>query len=79
MLFRALQAAVEALESGGSEPGPGGTEPADEWPEFVQPTGAHDAYKIGDKITYNGQRYICKMDGCVWTPDAYPAGWEVQA
>ena len=38
--------------------------------------GAHDAYKIGDKITYNGQHYICKMDGCVWTPDAYTAGWQ---
>lgn len=51
-------------------------EPADEWPEFKQPTGAHDAYYTGDKITYNGQHYICKMDGCVWTPDAYPAGWQ---
>ena len=53
-------------------------EPTDEWPEFKQPTGAHDAYYTGDKITYNGKHYICKMDGCVWTPDAYPAGWEAQ-
>lgn len=52
------------------------TEPVEEYPEYKQPTGAHDAYKIGDKITYNGKKYICKMDGCVWTPDAYPAGWE---
>ena len=51
-------------------------EPTDEWPEFKQPTGAHDAYYTGDKITYNGQHYICKMDGCVWTPDAYQAGWQ---
>ena len=28
-------------------------EPVEEYPEYVQPTGAHDAYKIGDKITYN--------------------------
>lgn len=48
----------------------------DEYPEFVQPTGAHDAYNIGDKITYNGKRYICQMNGCVWTPDDYPAGWQ---
>ena len=48
----------------------------DEYPEFVQPTGAHDAYKIGDKITYNGKKYICKLDNCVWAPDVYPAGWE---
>ena len=48
----------------------------EEYPEYVQPQGAHDAYNIGDKITYNGKKYVCKMDGCVWTPDAYPAGWE---
>lgn len=51
-------------------------EPVDEYPEFKQPTGAHDAYNIGDKITYNGKRYICQMNGCVWTPDDYPAGWQ---
>ena len=49
----------------------------DEYPEYVQPTGAHDAYKIGDKITYNGKKYECIYDGCVWTPDAYPAGWKL--
>ena len=51
-------------------------EPTEEYPEYVQPTGAHDAYHVGDKITYNGKKYICKLDNCVWTPDAYPAGWE---
>ena len=30
----------------------------------------------GDKITYNGKKYVCKMDGCVWNPDTYPAGWQ---
>lgn len=54
-------------------------EPADEWPEYVQPTGAHDAYHIGDKITYNGKHYTCIYDGCVWTPDAYPQGWREEA
>lgn len=49
----------------------------DEYPEYVQPMGAHDAYNAGDKITYNGKKYICKMNGCVWNPDAYPAGWEL--
>lgn len=52
------------------------TEPVEEYPPYKQPTGAHDAYHIGDKITYNGKKYICKLDNCVWTPDAYPAGWE---
>lgn len=48
----------------------------DEYPEYVAPSGAHDAYNTGDKITYNGKKYICKMNGCVWAPDVYPAGWE---
>ena len=48
----------------------------EEYPEFVQPQGAHDAYNIRDKVTYSGKKYICQMNGCVWTPDAYPAGWK---
>lgn len=46
-------------------------------PEWVQPTGAHDAYNTGDKVRYNGKVYICKIDNCVWSPDAYPDGWEL--
>lgn len=46
-------------------------------PEFVQPTGAHDAYKTGDRVLYNGQVYESLMDGNVWSPDAYPAGWQL--
>lgn len=52
------------------------TEPEEEYPEFVQPTGAHDAYNTGRKITFNGEKYICKIDGCVWDPITYPAAWE---
>lgn len=51
-------------------------EAENEYPEYVQPTGAHDAYHSGDKITYNGKRYKCILDGCVWAPDVYPDGWE---
>lgn len=47
----------------------------DEFPEWVQPTGAHDAYKIGDKVSYNGKHYICTADANVYAPDVY--GWEV--
>lgn len=54
-------------------------EPGDKWPEYKQPTGAHDAYRVGDKITYNGKHYTCVLDGCVWTPDAYPQGWREEA
>lgn len=48
----------------------------EEYPQFVQPNGAHDAYNEKDKITYNGKKYICKMNGCVWSPDAYPNAWQ---
>ena len=51
----------------------------DEWPEFVQPTGAHDAYKKGDKVTFNGKHYISLIDANVYSPSAYPAGWQEQA
>ena len=27
----------------------------EEYPEWVQPTGAHDAYNTGDKVSYNGK------------------------
>lgn len=71
----ALKTAVEGMGGTVTEPTP---EPTEEWPAYVQPTGAHDAYKAGDKITFDGDRYICKMDGCVWSPVDYPAGWEKQ-
>lgn len=48
----------------------------EEYPEYVQPTGAHDAYKVGDKITFNGKKYVCKLDNCVWSPQEYPVAWE---
>lgn len=51
----------------------------DEWPEFVQPTGAHDAYNKGDKVTFNGKHYISLIDANVYSPAAYPAGWQEQA
>ena len=45
------------------------------YPEFVQPTGAHDAYGVGDRVTYNGKVYESTISGNVWSPDAYPQGW----
>ena len=47
----------------------------EEYPEWVQPTGAHDAYNIGDKVTYNGQRYVCTSNANVYAPDVY--GWDL--
>lgn len=48
----------------------------EEYPEYKQPTGAHDSFKSGDKVTFNGKKYICKLDNCVWSPETYPQGWE---
>lgn len=47
------------------------------YPVWSQPSGAHDAYNTGDIVDYNGQLYISTIDGNVWSPDAYPAGWKV--
>lgn len=47
----------------------------DEYPEFVQPTGAHNCYNKGSKITFEGEKKICNIDGCVWSPAVYPAAW----
>ena len=75
--IEAIWAAIRELQQ--AQEG-GGAEPDDEWPQFVQPTGAHDAYGVGDKVTFNGVRYVCKMANCVWSPAVYPDGWEeVQA
>ena len=46
----------------------------EEWPEWVQPTGAHDAYNTGDKVSYNGKHYVCTINANTYAPDVY--GWE---
>lgn len=47
------------------------------YPEWVQPLGATDAYNTGDVVSYKGALYRSVIDANVWSPDAYPAGWEV--
>lgn len=46
------------------------------YPVWSQPTGAHDAYNKGDIVDYNGVLYESLMDGNIYSPDAYPAGWK---
>lgn len=48
----------------------------DGYTAWVQPLGATDAYKKGDIVSYNGKLYRSTIDGNVWAPDAYPAGWD---
>ena len=47
------------------------------YPKWSRPTGAHDAYNTGDIVDYNGTLYKSLIDGNVWSPEEYPAGWEV--
>ena len=46
------------------------------YPVWSQPTGAHDAYNIGDIVDYNGTLYESLINGNVYSPEAYPAGWK---
>ena len=47
------------------------------YPVWSQPTGAHDAYNAGDIVNYNGALYQSLIDGNVYAPDTYTAGWAV--
>lgn len=47
------------------------------YPVWSQPTGAHDAYNTGDIVNYNGTLYKSLIDGNTYSPEAYPAGWEL--
>lgn len=46
-------------------------------PEWTQPAGAHDAYNTGDEVMFEGTHYRSLIDANVWSPTAYPQGWEV--
>lgn len=49
-------------------------------PVWVQPTGAHDAYQIGDKVhfpTINDPVYESLIPANVYSPISYPAGWRL--
>lgn len=60
-----------------TDPSEDGGDTEASYPDFVQPTGAHDAYKLGDIVKFNGQLYKSKIDNNVYSPEAYPAGWEL--
>ena len=51
-------------------------DPAQEWPEWIQPTGAHNAYAQGAKVSHNGKHWISDVDANVWEPGVY--GWTEQ-
>lgn len=45
----------------------------DEWPEWVQPQGAHDAYNTGDKVSHAEKHWVSEMDANIYEPGVY--GW----
>jgi len=57
-LFRALGTEDEAISS---------------YPLWIQPTGGHDAYNRGDRVTYNGIRFESTIGANVWAPSVW--GW----
>lgn len=48
-------------------------DPAEEWPEWRQPQGAHDAYALGTKVSHNGKHWTSNVSNNVWEPGVY--GW----
>ena len=49
-------------------------EDPDEIPDWIQPTGAHDAYMTGDKVHHNDKNWICTQDNNVYEPGVW--GWD---
>lgn len=48
----------------------------EEWPEWSQPTGAQDAYQLGDKVSHGGKHWVSGYDNNVWEPGVF--GWNEQ-
>lgn len=47
--------------------------PAEEFPEWIQPVGATDAYAIGAKVSHNDKHWISDYDNNIWEPGVF--GW----
>ena len=74
----ALEKRVSKLEGNLSS---GGDSGSSDWPEWVQPTGAHDAYAKGSQVTHNGEKYVSQIDANVWEPGMFGSEslWSKQA
>lgn len=48
-------------------------DPTEEYPEWSQPIGAHDAYPLGAKVSHNGEKWTSDVANNVWEPGVY--GW----
>ena len=45
----------------------------EEWPEWVQPTGAQDAYDLGAKVSHKDAHWTSDYDNNTWEPSVF--GW----
>lgn len=48
-------------------------DPAEEWPAWSAPLGAHDSYAYGAKVSHNGRHWVSDVANNVWEPGVY--GW----
>ena len=48
-------------------------DPSVEFPEWIQPTGATDAYMKGDKVSHNEKHWASDYDNNTWEPGVF--GW----
>lgn len=48
--------------------------PATGYPAWVQPTGATDAYAMGDRVTHNSKNWQSNTPANVWEPGVF--GWD---
>jgi len=44
--------------------------------EWTQPD-SNNPYMTGDRVLYNGDIYESLIDNNTWSPEAYPAGWQL--
>lgn len=50
------------------------------YPVWQQPTGAHDAYQMGDRVHFpdaDSPVYESLINANVWSPLTYPQGWQL--
>lgn len=74
-----LKARVKTLEINDAAENETTEDTTEDYSEYIAPTGAHDAYHAGDKVTYNGEKYICVAPegvAVVWNPDVMPSYWQ---
>lgn len=45
-------------------------------PDWVQPDSTNP-YMTGDKVRFEDHVYVSLIDNNIWSPTAYPAGWEL--